>query len=125
MSSAGGALSLTLATTASNLADYYNGMLIEDITDSWTDTITDYSAARVATLAAQTGAASKYYGIVSELPEEFHELIGPKALLLMKESHKALKTPSKSEMDNFYMALNEKILSFFGTADQDPVELFS
>jgi len=50
-SSAGSALSLTLATSAKAIADYYNGMTIENITDDWTDTISDYSAARVATLA--------------------------------------------------------------------------
>lgn len=127
MSSAGAALSLTLATSARKEADYYNGMMIENVTDDWFDTISDYSAARVCTLAAQTGAASKYYGLISELPEDFHDLIAPKALLLMKESHKALKNPTPTEFKNFNDALAEKFLSFFGTmnADQDMVELFS
>jgi len=74
MSSAGGALSLTLDTTATPSADYYNGAKIENITDGWDDTISDYSAARVATIT-NTGAASKYYGTVSSLPEPFHHLI--------------------------------------------------
>ena len=127
MSSAGAALSLTLATSARKEADYYNNMKIENITDDWFDTISDYTAARVATLAAQTGAASKYYGLISELPEDFHDLIANKALLLMKESHKALKNPTVTEFKNFNEALAEKFLAFFGTmnSDQSIVELFS
>ena len=125
MSSAGGALSLTLATSARKEADYYNGMMIENVTDDWFDTITDYSAARVATIT-NTGAASKYYGLISELPEDFHSLIGPKAILLMKETHKALKPPTAREIKNFDEAKDEKFLSFFGTSesDVDMVELF-
>jgi hypothetical protein len=126
MSSAGGALSLTLATSARKEADYYNGMRIENVTDDWVDTISDYSAARVCTLAAQTGAASKHYGLISELPEDLHDLIGPKALLLMKESHRALKPPTVTEIQNFNEALGEKFLSLLGTfdTDQDVAELF-
>jgi hypothetical protein len=125
MSSGGGALSLTLATSARKEASYYNGMMIEDVTDDWFDTITAYTAARVATIT-NTGAASKYYGLISELPEDFHSLIGPKAIILMKESHKALKGPTPREIKNFEDAKNEKFLSFFGTADTDVdlVELF-
>jgi len=119
MSSAGGALSLTLETSARKEADYYNGMQIENVTDDWTDTINDYTAARVATLAAQTGAASKYYGLISELPEDFHPFISAKAILLMKESHKALKPPTTTETINFREALAEKFLSFFGKLDSD------
>ena len=127
MSSAGGALSLTLeAATARKEADYYNGMMIENVTDNWFDTISDYTAAQVATLAVQTGAASKYYGLISELPEDFHSLIGPKAILLMKESHKALKSPTRQEADNFKDAMNTRFQSYFGTADTDVdmMELF-
>jgi hypothetical protein len=123
MSSGGGALSLTLATSARKEVSYYNGMMIENVTDDWPDTITAYTAARVATIT-NTGAASKYYGLISELPEDFHDLIGPKALMLMKESHKSLKPPTVTEINNFREAMAEKFLSFFGTGDQDPVELF-
>ncbi len=88
-SSAGGALSLTLASTARGITDYYNNMTIENITDNWVDTITDYTSARVCTLAAQTGAASKYYGIVSELPEIFHGPLEERAIIQIKQHPKA------------------------------------
>ena len=101
--------------TARKEADYYNGMKIENITDNWFDTISDYTAAQVATLAAQTGAASKYYGLISELPEDFHGLIAPKAILLMKESHKALKPPTARRSKTSRMPWTRKVLSFFGT----------
>lgn len=79
VSTAGGALSLTLATTAKKTADYYNDMMIENVTDDWTDTISDYSAARVCTIT-QTGAVSKYYGIICDMPEPFHYLYPSRAL---------------------------------------------
>jgi len=79
MSSAGGALSVTLATTSKAIIDYYNGLVIENITDSTVDTITDYTAARVCTVS-NTWAASKYYGTVSDIPEPFHYLMIPRAV---------------------------------------------
>lgn len=117
MSSAGGALSLTLATSAQPVADFYNGMTIDgDLTGTpWEDTISDYSAARVATLVSQTGAANKYYGLVSELPEGLHHLIAPKALLLMKESMICPIKPTRSEQDNFTDLLNTAMVSLFGS----------
>ncbi|MDP2646641.1 MAG: hypothetical protein U1C57_01975 [Candidatus Doudnabacteria bacterium] len=80
ISSAGGALSLALATSAKKIVDYYNGITIENVTDDWVDTISDYTAARVATIGTETGAASKYYGTVSSIPEPFHFLIIPRAI---------------------------------------------
>lgn len=117
MSSAGGALSLTLATTAKKIADYYNSMLIENVTDDWVDTISDYSAARVCTLAAQTGAASKYYGLVSDLPEMLHPFIARKAVLFMKDTHKSLKSPTQLELNTFMGDLGMTIQSYLGTAN--------
>lgn len=124
--SAGGAKSITLATSARKEADYYNSMRIENITKDWVDTISDYTAARVVTLAAETAAASDYYGLVSELPEVFHQLIGPKALLLMKESHRALKTPTATEINNFNEQFSSVMNGYFGTfdTDRDVAEMF-
>jgi hypothetical protein len=85
MSSAGGAASLTLATTAKPLLSYYVGEKIENITDGWDDTITAYTAARVATIT-NTGAASKYYGTVSSLPEPFHHLVSRRATIMLKNA---------------------------------------
>ena len=118
MSSAGGALSLTLeAPTAKKLLSYYVGMTIEDITDDWVDTISVYTAARVATLAAQTGAASKYYGLVSELPEVLHPFIGRKATILMRDTYKSLEKPTAVTLSLFQNDLNETLKSYFGTTN--------
>ena len=119
MSSAGGALALTLATTARKEADYYKGVTIEDITDDWVDTITAYATTRVATLAAQTGAANKYYGTVSELPEPFHALIAPRAVILMKNSVVSPQKATQQEITDFTANLVETIRSFTGTYSDD------
>ena len=113
MSSAGGAASLTLATTARKVADYYNNVIIENITDSWTDTISDYSASYVATIT-QTGAASKYYGTVSELPEIFHHLITKKAILELKNAIVSPQRAGVPEIADFRDDLAETLRSFAG-----------
>lgn len=115
MSSAGAALSLTLAATAKKITDYYKNMTIENITDDWTDTISSYTSARVCTLAAQTGAASKYYGIVSELPEAFHHLIQPRATILCKSLPNSPEKPSKIELMDFNDMLIETLRGYAGT----------
>jgi hypothetical protein len=116
MSSAGGALSLTLDTTAKPLADYYNGITIENITDGWSDTISDYSAARVCTIT-QTGAASKYYGTVSELPEPFHSLISRRATLMLKNTVTSPQDNKATEMSDFREDLIETLRSYAGTRE--------
>lgn len=118
MSSAGAATSLTLATSAKAIADYYNGMMIENITDDWVDTITDYTAARVSTIT-NTGAASKYYGIISELPDAFHHLIPMKATILCKSLPTSPIQPSPSEVNDFTELLKETIRGYAGTSASD------
>jgi len=90
----------TLATTAAVTADYYNGMIIEDITGVQAATITDYSTGRVIT-STITLANNSYYGIVSDLPEPFHYLIAPKAILYVKQSPQSIEKPSRREVDDF------------------------
>lgn len=114
MSSAGAASSLTLATTAKPIADYYNNIIIENITDGWASTITDYSAARVATLTG-TGAASKYYGTVSQLPDVFHPLISQRATLLLRNSIVSPQKPTVADMNDFKENLIETMKSFAGS----------
>jgi hypothetical protein len=118
MTSAGGALSATLATTAKAIADYYNGLRIENVTDSTNDTITDYSAARVA-VVSNTWAASKYYGIVSELPEIFQPLIAARAIITMKQSPRVPVALTKADLDVFKDELRGALQSFAGTFDGD------
>lgn len=120
MTSAGGALSATLdATYAKKIVDYYNGMGIENITDvSAPDTITDYTAALVATVSG-TWAASKYYGLVSELPEPLHSFIARRATLLMRLTYKSLESPTPTDLAFFQADLNEALNSLLGTFNTD------
>ena len=118
LSSAGGVLSLTLeAPTAKKLLSYYNGMILEQVTDDWVDTISAYTTSRVATLVVQTGAASKYYGLVSELPECLHPFIGRKATLLMRDTYKSLEKPTPTSLALFQGDLNQTLLSYFGSVN--------
>lgn len=112
----GGALSMTLATTARKESDYYKNMTIEDITGDFTDTISAYSSARVATIA-QTAGTADYYGIVSELPEQFHHLIGQRAALKMRVMPQSVTPPTPMELGLFKEDLVESIRSYAGTVD--------
>lgn len=118
ITSAGGALSATLATSAKAIADYYNNMLIENVTDSTVDTITDYSAARVCTVS-NVWAASKYYGIVSDLPEIMQPLISEYAILQTKKSPKVPLQVSPADVSLFSEMLREALSSFAGTLNGD------
>ncbi len=111
----GGALSMTLSTAARLDADYYNGMEIEDITADKIATVSDYTAARVATVDITAGTAD-YYGVVSELPEPFHGLIGRRGSLLLKEFPQSPVRPSKTEVDLFMQDLAETVRSFVDDA---------
>lgn len=114
MTSAGSALSATLATSAKKIADYYNNMTIENITDDAVDTITDYTSARVCTVS-NTWAASKYYGLVSELPEAFHHLIQPRATILCKSLPNSPIKPTQVELLDFNDMLRETLRGYAGT----------
>ena len=118
LSSAGSAGSVTLATSSKAVADYYNNMKIENITDSTVDTITDYSAARVCTVT-NTWAASKYYGIVSDLPETFHPLIASRAIITMKMSPRVPIALTKLDKATFAEELSMALQAFGGTLDGD------
>jgi hypothetical protein len=120
MTSAGGALSATLdVAQAKKLIDYYNGMGIENITDVGApDTISDYTAALVAVVSG-TWAASKYYGLVSELPEPFHGFIARRATLWMRSTYKSLEKPTVMDIALFREDLNEALNSYFGTFNID------
>lgn len=123
---AGAAGSVTLASSAKKIADYYNGMKIEDNTNDWSDTISDYSTARVATISG-TGVANGYYGIVSDMPEPFHHLIGPLAVILLNSiSPIALEKQGPQEMQAWYDQLNTAMVGYLeGRDDIDVEELFT
>ena len=114
--SAGAATSITLATSARKEADYYNGMHIEDITKDLPDTISDYSVARVATITG-TAAADDYYGLVSELPEEFHPLIYKRALLELRSWPVSPQPATTVDLQMFQQNLIETIRSYTGNIE--------
>lgn len=117
--SAGEATGITLATTfAKKIADYYNGMTIENITQDWVDTIDDYTAGRVATIS-ETAAANDYYGIVSDLPEPFHHLIIPRAVYDITGNYPVTQEkPNKTATQGFFDNLQRTVLAYAGQ-DQD------
>lgn len=125
-STAGAATSITFPVTASTVLDYYNDMLIENITQDWVDTVTDYSTARVATIT-ETAAKDDYFGIVSDLPETFHHLIAPRASMLLRAtSPLAQNNVSKIEKDLFAEDLVETLRAYGGQKeDVDPMEIFT
>ena len=105
----------TLAATAKVLADYYNGLILENVTDSAIYNITDYSAVRVVTLESGTLATDKYYGTVSDLEEPFHHLIAPLAAMIAKADHPvAPEKPSQSSLRLWKGELDDAILAFGG-----------
>jgi len=114
---AGAATSITLAVSAKMIADYYNGLGIEDKTAAFVDTITDYSAARVAVIT-NTGVADDYYGIVSELPEPFHFLLAPLAIILMKMQPDAEEPPGKLEVEMWNAMFIAAMVDYVGS-DED------
>lgn len=102
----------TLASSAKMLADYYNGMGLEDITGAQVGTISDYTAARVIT-ADITLADDAYYGIVSDLPEMFHALIAPLGIIIAKAEHPTSpEKPTKAEIEIFRSEFDDAAAAF-------------
>jgi hypothetical protein len=124
-SKGGGATSITLANSARAVADYYNNVIIENVSDNWFDTITDYTAARVATIATRC-SVGKFYGTVSELPEDFHHLISKRTSLMLKNQVVSPQDVKIAEVGDFREDLTETLRSFTGTwgSDVSPEELF-
>jgi hypothetical protein len=116
---AGSALSITLASNASKIVDYYNDMIIENITQDWFDTIDDYSTARVATIT-ETAALNDYYGIISDIPEPFHFLIPMKATIDLKASSPlAMDKIDKTEVFLFQEQLDQTLAAFAPIVEDD------
>lgn len=123
---AGSALSITLATAyAKKIVDYYNDIYIENITKDWVDTISDYTAARVATIT-QTAAVNDYYGLVPDIPEAFQHLVAPKAAMLIKNlSPVTQEKTTQQETDDWVGLLLEALRAFEGTEDTDYEAVFT
>jgi len=112
--SAGAATSITLATTAKKIADYYNGLTIENITQDWVDVIDDYATTRVATIS-ETAAANDFYGTVSDLPEPFHLLMIPRAVFEITGNFPGTqKAPKISGVELFQQNLVTALRAYAG-----------
>ena len=115
-----GSLALRLQLTyAKTIADYYNGLTVENITQDLVEEITDYVVTnRVATVAS-TPAADDWYGLVPEIPEPFHFLIAMRAIIEIKAKQPVTQEkPTKTERDNFMEQLLIALRAF-GTEDGD------
>lgn len=122
--SAGDTNTVTLDKTAKKIADYYNDVVIEDVTDEEFYTITDYTTARVATIVG-TGVAGNYYGTVPDVPEVFHKFI---ALLATYETKSELSVaqekPSVKELTIIGESINAAIAAYSGNEDIPAEEFF-
>ena len=110
---------------AKPVADYYNGMIVEDITADLTSTISDYSAARVATISG-TAVADDFYALVPEIPEWAHVLIGPRTVIKLKSNIVSKAQPTRSEKDDYTDLLLTTFRDFCSPdEDQDWEETFT
>ena len=120
--SAGGAATITLATTAKKIVDYYNGLTIENITKDWIDTIDDYATTRIATIS-ETAATNDYYGTVSDIPEPFHFLLIPRAVFEITGNYPIVKEkPDKPGVDLFTQDLLAALRAYAGSPLDSYVE---
>jgi hypothetical protein len=115
LASAGGTTSLTLSANdgpygdmgfgAKAIADYYNSAKIAVVSGTGSGTITtisDYTAARVATTAAGTFGDDSVYGTISRLPEQCHHLMWLEAAMI------ALSKPASMMEKEVFMFLKDR-----------------
>ena len=116
---AGGTKAGTLASTARAVADYYNGMTIENVTAGYFEAIADYTAARVITLVTNNTTTADVYGLISDLPEEIHKFIAKRAILDLRNHPKSIVKPTKLDWDDYGDQLSEAIKGLLGTQQTD------
>jgi len=113
--------SMTLDIKAIDRANYYEGMILENITQDWYSNISLYRTSvankRVATMEDETVTCTQgdFYGIVSDIPEEFHFLIPLKATIFLKSLPLSQDRPTRSEINDFNMMLLETLRAYAGT----------
>jgi len=124
---AGASTSMTLCTEAPKVADYFNGMIVENASADWIDTISDYTAARVATIGSETPVKNEAYGLVPEIPDWAHMLIAPRAVLMIRLEHPLTKRkPSVTDFNEYRELLRTTLLEFAAPSeDEDYQDLFS
>ena len=108
------------------LNDYYNGLIIEDITQKFQNEVTDYVASTGACTITGTSVTADLYGFVSELPDDFHYLIAPLAVILTKAQHPASQEkPTPEEQKLWLEMLTSTMHAFIGSDDNDTVDLWA
>lgn len=121
---AGGLGSITLASPAKKIVSYYDGMIIENITQDWVDTISEYAATRIATIS-ETASADNYYGIVPDLPEMFHEFIAPIAAYKTKlEFPVSQEAPKPGVLGDINEAIVSAAMAYTGELGATPEDVF-
>lgn len=120
------ALALHMDTTdAKTIDDYYNGMIVENITQDLTESITDYTGSTNIAVVASTPADDDWYGLVPEVPEIFHHLIAPRAIMIAKaESPVSPSPPSKDEMSMWRSEVRDALISFGCDRDITPEDIW-
>ena len=109
---AGSSESITFPTSFSRADNFYVGMALNNITQDWTGTITDYTTNRVATVA-ETSVALDYFGLIPEIPDMFHHLIASKASQLVRAFHPlAQSRPTQVEISLWNDMLAEAIRAY-------------
>lgn len=114
-----GVLALKMAAAAVYEDDYYNNMIVEDITAAFNSVISDYAGAtRVATVTG-TAATNDWYGLVPEIPEEFHHLVSMKAILLLKSDPKSPVKPTPKDVADFTDQMAVTFAAYYGASTED------
>jgi len=110
------------STYAKKIADYYNSMAIENVTDDWIGTITDYTAARVASIVAVGDDKDSYYGLVPEIPMAFRHLIAPLAVIFTRTHPLSMVNPNAAEYKGWIDMLREALKGYAGPPEDIDVE---
>lgn len=105
--------------------DYYNGMTVENITQDLVETITDYVASTKIATVTSTPATDDWYGLVPEVPEIFHHLIAPRAIMIVKAEHPISPVkPSQAEMEQWRNEVRDALIAFGSDSDITPEDIW-
>ena len=112
-------------TDAKTIDDYYNGMTVENRTQDLTEAITDYTGSTKIAVVASTPADDDWYGLVPEIPEIFHHLIAPRAIMIAKAEHPvAPKPPNKDEIEMWRNEVRDALIAFGYDSDITPEDIW-
>lgn len=106
--------------------DYYNGLIVDNYTQGNYGSISDFVAStRVATTDSSITwvASTDYYGTVPDMPEEFHHLIAPLAVIIIKAEHPAAQERPNQVEVNLWASMFAEVMSAFSNQPDDiPIE---